>query len=346
MNPLLNVGRLAMDGIPVCDLQEAAAVPSDDWFAFWAGRGDLYAELGESAVQRGHFRSGGQLLWLGSLCWHYAQYLWVQDLDRRRQGQARKVELYDKAAPHLQPLAERIAVPIDDVSMQGFMRMPRGADGGDVPCAVLLGGLESTKEESYAFENELLARGIATFAFDGPGQGEMWESVKLVADFERYTSTVLDYLLERTGIDPSKVGVVGRSLGGHYALKSASADARFACCVSWGGFYDMSDFDRRWPLSKQAYTVVTGAPDIEAAKSIVQRALTCEGVIDGLRCPTLHHHGALDFISLRQVDSLRERAVNAPLDVIIEPEGDHCCHNLGPRIRLDIVDWLEEKLVK
>jgi 2,6-dihydroxypseudooxynicotine hydrolase len=61
------------------------------------------------------------------------------------------VELYDRAARHLVPAAERIEVPIDGVSIPGFLRVPTGErpDAG-WPCALLIGGLESTKEEYYA----------------------------------------------------------------------------------------------------------------------------------------------------------------------------------------------------
>ena len=41
-------------------------------------------------------------------------------------------------------------------------------------------------------------------------------------DFERYASAVVDWLVERPEIDPGRIGVIGRSLGGHYAPKSAA----------------------------------------------------------------------------------------------------------------------------
>lgn len=343
---MLNVGRLSMDGIPQCDLQAAESLEDGQWFAFWGARGDEYARLGAEALERGHRRTAGQLTWLGSLCWQYAQYLWHHEPERREAGQRRKVELYDLAAPNLDPPAERVNVPIDDTEIPGFLRVPAARREDErVPLAVLLGGLESTKEESYTFENELLTRGIATYAFDGPGQGEMFFSVKLRPDFERYTSAVLDHLLERSEVDPERVSVVGRSLGGHYALKSASADPRFAACVSWGGFFDMADWDNRGILARETYRYVSGAGDLEEAKRIAQASLDCAPVIDGLRCPTLHHHGGLDVIQLDQIDRLRAGAVNAALDIIVEPEGDHCCHNLGPRARFAMIDWLGEKLV-
>jgi 2,6-dihydroxypseudooxynicotine hydrolase len=208
---------------------------------------------------------------------------------------------------------------------------------------VLLGGLESTKEESYLFENLLLSRGIGTFAFDGPGQGEMLDEVTLAEDFDRYTSTVLDFLIERDGLDPGRFGVLGRSLGGHYALRSASRDQRFAACVSWGGFVSVE-----WsyePLHDRAsWRYVTKKGTEEEAREYVERSLDIGHLLKDLSCPTYVLHGALDEVPLDQIELIRRRAVNADLTIVVEPHGDHCCHNLGPTPRVRMADWLADQL--
>src|SRR6185312_5454904 len=112
-------------------------------------------------------------------------------------------------------------------------RRPPGVSGR-VPVALLLGGLESTKEESYRFENLCLARGLATCTFDGPGQGEMYFQAKLRPDFHRFTSAVLDWLDRKPEIDAARIGVIGRSLGGFYAVHWAAHEPRLKACVCWG----------------------------------------------------------------------------------------------------------------
>ena len=54
--------------------------------------------------------------------------------------------------------------------MVGNLRRPPGLDRP--PLVLLIAGLDSTKEEFFAVENIFLARGLATFSLDGPGQGE------------------------------------------------------------------------------------------------------------------------------------------------------------------------------
>jgi 2,6-dihydroxypseudooxynicotine hydrolase len=36
--------------------------------------------------------------------------------------------------------------------------------------------------------------------------------------------------------------------------------------------------------------------------------------------------------------------VNAPKEVVIEPDGDHCCHNMGNIVRPRMADWLARQL--
>lgn len=340
---MLNWGRLILDGVPYADLVSARdRDPSVSWFDHWMDTASRYERLGDEALAGGHSLSAGEYFLLGSLAAQYAQFLWFDD--RRRVGQERKVELYRRAAPLLQPAAERFDVTVDGATVPGYVRVPMfGA--GPWPAVVLLGGLESTKEESYQFEQLLLARGMATVTFDGPGQGEMFPEVPLRGDYERYSSAVLDYAEKLPEIDASRIAVLGRSLGGHYALRSASLDQRFVACVSWGGFADMDSFDDETPLTKQSWRYVTASSTLEEARERVQKLLDVRPELHKLRVPTYIQHGSLDEVPQTEVDVVKRHAVDASLHIVIEPNGDHCCHNLGPRPRIQMVDWLEEQLI-
>jgi 2,6-dihydroxypseudooxynicotine hydrolase len=176
--------RMMGDGVPGGDV----AVARDrlrrweEWYPFWAGRGDEYERLAHEALAKGRRLSAGELFWQACLSYHYAQFLWFHDPANRECGQRRKVELYKQAAPLFSPPAERFEVPFEGVTISGYLRLPLGRTGR-APVALMLGGLESTKEESYLFENRCLARGLATCTFDGPGQGEMYFEARLRPDF-------------------------------------------------------------------------------------------------------------------------------------------------------------------
>ena len=344
---ILNPGRMLSDGIPYGDYGEALdhVETLEEWFDFWAQKGDVYEALGDAALAAGNRVSGGEWLWHASLSSHYAQFMWFHDPAKREQGQRRKVELYNRAAPHLLPPAERVEVAFGDTAIPGFLRVPPGdPPAGGWPCAVLLGGLESTKEESLRFEELCLRRGLATFAFDGPGQGELFFDVKLQPDFERYTSAVLDELEARDELDATRFGVLGRSLGGFYALRSAAHDDRLRACVAWGFFYDMSDYESMPPVTQRGFAYVTGLDGADAV-AYLRETLRLDDAARRLRTRSLLLNGANDPIfPPRQMELVRGALADAPAEIVVEPEGDHCCHNMGQIVRPRMADWLANAL--
>jgi 2,6-dihydroxypseudooxynicotine hydrolase len=340
---IINSGRMISDGVPVHDLQRAIwqVRRLDDWFEFWAETGERYEVLGEEALARASEVSAGEWFWHASLSFHYAQFMWFHDPVLREHGQRRKVELYNRAAPYLVPPGRRAEIRVDQSTVPGFLRLPEGTPPSrGWPCVLLIGGLESTKEESYRFENLCLRRGLATFAFDGPGQGEMFFEVKLQHEFERWTSSVVDWLEQQDAIDRSRLAVLGRSLGGYYALRSGAADVRLRAVVAWGFFHDMDDFETMPEHTKQGFLYVSND-----SKEHLLAALDLSDVATDLRVPTLLLNGRHDPIfPERQMKRTIAALANAPKTVEIEPDGDHCCHNMGHVVRARMADWLAREL--
>jgi 2,6-dihydroxypseudooxynicotine hydrolase len=224
--------RMMGDGVPGGDVAAARDRLRrwEEWYPFWAGRGDEYERLAHEALAKGRRLSAAELFWQACLSYHYAQFLWFHDPANREGGQRRKVELYKQAAPLFSPPAERFEIPFERVTIPGYLRLPPGRTGR-APVVLMLGGLESTKEESYLFENRCLARGLATCTFDGPGQGEVYFEARLRPDFHRFASAVIDWLVTRAEVDPDRIGVIGRSLGGFYAVHTAAHEPRLKACV-------------------------------------------------------------------------------------------------------------------
>ena len=259
-------------------------------------------------------------------------------------GQRRKQELYRIAAPYLVPAARRFDLDLDRFTIPGYLRLPPG--DRQAPCVILLGGLESTKEESYLFEQMCLRRGLATCTFDGPGQGELFFQTGLRTDFERYCSRVIDYLEEQPAIDSSRIGVLGRSLGGYYAVRSAALDRRLQACACWGALFDLSWWDRIPRTTQDGFVYVTRMPDRPSAEGYLQRAVDLRGVAEELRCPLYVLHGGQDTIlpgeQVERLDTATRKVQDRTLQV--EPEGNHCCHNLSPIVRPHMADWLASRL--
>lgn len=334
---MLNWGRLILDGIGYADMVAARDRAADvSWFDFWMARADHYQSLAAHAEQEANRRTAGELLVLAALCAQYAQFLWFDE--HRLEGQRRKVELYQLAAPLLVPRAERVELSVHGLSMPVYVRRPDSA--GPHPLVIMLGGLESTKEESHQMENLALQRGMATATFDGPGQGEMWPEQGIAENFEDYTSAVIDHFVTDDSIRADAIGVLGRSLGGNYALKSAACDPRITACVVWGGFSDMDEWDAETPLTKESWRYASKVDTLEEARDHVRKALETRHVLSRLACPTYVLHGVHDEIPMSFIDTLRAYVTEAAMTIVVEPDGDHCCHNLGVEPRYRMVDWL------
>ncbi len=105
-------------------------------------------------------------------------------------------------------------------------------------------GLDSTKEELQATAEYLLARGMATLAIDGPGQGEAEYDLPIEPAYEKVATAVVDYLASRADVDGGSVGLFGVSLGGYYAARAAAREKRLKAVVDLAGPYRLDlDWD-------------------------------------------------------------------------------------------------------
>jgi 2,6-dihydroxypseudooxynicotine hydrolase len=345
---MLHWGRMINDGVPYADLAEAAALDlePEPWYRFWTGKADVYEAYGEEAERRGRLVSAGEWYWQASLSCQYAQFMLVESPALREAGQRRKADLYLRAAPYLVPAAERFEVDVDGVRIPGYVRIPPGAaPETGWPCVLLVGGLESTKEESYLFEQLCLRRGLATLTFDGPGQGEVFFELKIVKPYERYASAVVDWALANAPVDAGRLGVLGRSLGGYYAVRIAACEPRLRACVSWGGFFDMSESNAMPTPVLKGFLYAADIEDEDEGHAYLRATLDLGDVAEELSIPTLVVHGGRDVIfSEHQFELLKTRLTNAQAEFVLEPEGDHCCHNMGHVVRPRMADWLAGQL--
>ena len=122
----------------------------------------------------------------------------------------------------------------------------------------------------------------------------MYFQAKLRPDFHRFTSAVLDWLAKRPEIDADRIGIIGRSLGGFYAIHSTAHDPRFKACVCWGVLFDLSyyDQDQMRDPARRGFAFVAGYDDSEKAGPYLRGTLDLSGQAELVRCPVYALHGA------------------------------------------------------
>jgi 2,6-dihydroxypseudooxynicotine hydrolase len=336
--------RFTMNGVTAGDFERITSGLQrwEDWCAAWSAVGAEHEELGRTALAAGHQISAGAHLAQAAVYYHFAKFLFVNDLDQMRTAHMAAVRCLDDALPYLDPPGRRIEIPFDGSHMVGVLRQPPGE--GPHPVMIMIPGLDSTKEELRSTEELFLARGIATFSVDGPGQGEAEYDLAIRGDWEVPGAAIIDRLSTEPGLDAARIGVWGVSLGGYYAPRVASGDDRVRCCVALAGPFIFADnWANRPSLTREAFRVRSKSPDMDSAWAVAAQ-LSLAGRAEKIRCPLLAVMGKLDrLIPWQDAARLVEEA-SGPSELLLLEQGNHGCANLAPFHRYRTADWVAEQL--
>jgi hypothetical protein len=201
------VARLCVNGIAVSDFNDilGSLASWDDWCRAWSARASVHEALGQEALALGQSVSAGEHLSRAAVTYHFAKYLFVQDMNQLRAAHRKAVDCLTLALPHLDPPGERVLIPYENTHLAGVLRLPGGIRRP--PVVLMTMGLNSTKEELGTFELMFLKRGMATLTFDGPGQGEAEYDLPIRADYENVVGPVIDWLATRPDIDCERLGI-------------------------------------------------------------------------------------------------------------------------------------------
>lgn len=336
--------RMLADGIVLQDVRHVRAQAAEwaDWLPAWLERADVHERHAVDALAKGAGLTAASHFIRASLCAHYAQFMAFHDPSAKDAAAARKVALYHRAAPLLAPPADAIEIPFVGGSLPGYLRLPPGS--GPAACAVLVGGLDAAKEDAQQFSDLCLARGIATLAFDGPGQGEAYlRGRRFGPGFAQAISAAIDALEGDQRIAARRIGLVGRSLGGYLAADGAARDPRVAACVVWSALWDMRSFERKPPLIKDGYQAMTGTRSWDEARSAVS-FVDLRAKAQSIQCPLYILHGGRDNSTPVAGARALATAAGGPVELVVYPEGIHCNHDLAHVVRPAMADWLAARL--
>jgi 2,6-dihydroxypseudooxynicotine hydrolase len=336
--------RMLADGLILQDIRAAREAVSQwsGWGEFWMARARIHERAGEESFAKGYRLTAGEHFARGSLCAHYGQFLYFAFPEVKRQASDMKVQLFQKAAPLVEPPAERLEIPYEGAVLPAFLRVPQRSR--PVPCVVLVGGLDAAKEDAHQFSSLCVARGLATIAFDGPGQGETYyRGLRLDASYHRAVSAVIDYLETRPEIDRAKIGVMGRSTGGFLASQAAALDPRITACVVWGAMYDLRQFARIPPLVKDGFQMITRSKNWDEAE-VAMRFVNLHGLAGRITCPLYVLHGGKDNITPPYNATRLVAEAKGPTTLALYEDSIHCNHDVAYIARPDMADWLARHL--
>lgn len=317
----------------------------ESWYSAWAERARHFEELGDRAVSHKHPASAAEYLLTASLLYHFAQINTRPENPRKVEGAQRSVACYRKAAPLFDPSAKHISFTLEDVKLPGYLRCPPGITRP--PVVVLINGANSSKEELHPWTEVFLRRGLATVIFDGPGQGEMaprhGRSRFRADDYDQAVATVLDWVQGEDYLNGKSIALWGMSLGGLLAAQAAARDRRVRAIVSVGGLSSLDNYANLSAPTQEEMRDLTGFQTLRETEAYFASAYN-KTHLGPIACPFLVVHGALDeIVSTDEALRLAARAGDFG-ELLVLNEGVHCCYNLYQELRLQIADWVMDKL--
>ena len=336
--------RFVANGVTLTDFEEVTAAMKsyDDWCGAWSARAALHEQVGREALAKKHFLTAGEGLQRAGVYYHFASFLFVHDVAQMKAAHKKQIECRQLALPHLSPPGERVEIPYQGKFLAGILRKPAGV--ARPPVVVMACGLDSTKEETEAYERPFLDRGMAILVFEGPGQGEAQYDFAIRGDYEVAVKAVIDFVETRGDLDSSRLGMWGVSLGGYYAPRAAAHDKRIKACIALGGPFDWgAAWDGLPTLTREAFRVRSHAKTMDDARANA-KTLSLAGVAQNITCPIYIVNGRLDRIVPASDAERLAREVKGPAELVMIEDGNHIANNRAFRWRSQSADWMREKL--
>ncbi|WP_367048583.1 alpha/beta fold hydrolase [Streptomyces sp. Je 1-332] len=282
-----------------------------DWGPSFLHTGHGYLQRAENAENAGSPRSAGEYLLMAARWFHLATLAPYTEAPR---AAAEADHAFGRALTVLEPDARRVS----GEGFTGWLRGPADAPG----TVVVVPGLNSAKEEFLDLASALLARGLAVFAMDGPGQGVLAATTTFVPDYERVVGRVIDTL----GV--ARIGLVGLSLGGYFAARAAALEPRVAAVATVSGPFRL-DWEELPPPVRDIMTQRAGGA---AAAHEFARHVDLAALAPRIVAPLLVVEGEQDAIpGVANGERLARLAPHG--SYLSVPHGDHLLGNARP-------DWL------
>jgi dienelactone hydrolase len=346
-------------------LQAVAGTPPvgdlEAWYNEWYGLAQQVEGYARAAEDQGHPATAADAYFRATHYYQWAVTFQPTDDPRRRPTYQRHLDAFHRFASLGEDGVEIVEVPYEGRSLPAYFVPARAEASRPTPAVVYFGGLDSCKEELYPLAAALRRRSVSCLVVDGPGQGEALKLRGLVSrhDYEVPAAAAYDYLVGRGDVDPSRIGLVGISMGGYYAGRALAFEKRFKVGVAWSGQYD---YRQTWvrrldirpgaPISAPPHHVfeVLGVASWEEVLKRLE-PYSLRGVAREITCPFLIVHGEDDRQILLQDALALYKEVGTEekeLRIFTDQEGGsaHCqidCKEPGLSF---VADWLADRLAR
>jgi pimeloyl-ACP methyl ester carboxylesterase len=351
----------------------------ESWYREWNRTAERISKIAETCLAQGHAVSAREAFLRASNYYRCAEFFMHMEIGKT---DVRAMSTYEKSVAcfrkgmQLFPSGfEQVKIPYEGTSLPGYFYR---VDDSSTPRPTLLihGGYDSTGEEQY-FETvpDALERGYNCLVFEGPGQGSVirCQNLPFRPDWENVVTPVMDYALTRTEIDPKRITLIGKSMGGMLAPRAAAFEHRLAACIAIDGLYSLiptrygqfigkaeaapseeqmnafleqemqKNVNMHWAISQGMWTMQARSLSDCMQK---MRQYTLDGIAGQIECPTLVCDAEEDHMFTGQPRMLFD-ALRCPKSYLLFTADDaaeeHCHAGATLLLNQRIFDWLDEK---
>lgn len=305
------------------------------------GKGAYWADLGVKTQARDNY--------LTAMLWCLFAELFIEEPFLRSRVHPLYQDAYRKAGESFSSPIRQVSVGYGEGTLTAYLRLPETPGTitrlASKPCAILLNGLSSTKEELHFTENALLAADIATLSFDYPGMHEDTSQALQTLDVDALAYSLCALLAAQREIDITRVALYGVSFGARLALHlSTMMPERFKAVVALSAPFDMlADVQTLHSTLEQEAAIYPGT----TTSALVEfgKKTSLANRLQRITAPLLVAGGGRDLIALPEETSfIYELAASADKKLILCPSAGHVCSEMMPSLRHEIAQWIKQRV--
>lgn len=325
---------------------------TESWVREFEAYGDTQRALAKEWQAEGRIRSASELLMKA-----YYGYRQAWQFAGRTDAFDRLIHKYETAFTDSIALTDlplvAIEIPYEHTSLPGF----RLNAGPDAPTLLVIGGLDSCREDMYHLIGlNAWRRGYTTVIVDLPGQGSTpYRGLHLLEETEHPIGVVIDHLIDVYGQDPAQLALMGMSAGGYMVSRAVMTEERIAACVASTPISDGSGIlppsaiealSVRGAMSDtfRMYQWRSGTTTPAEFASLVATFRADPGMV---RCPYLTIAGTGESPAFLNQARQWHAGLSAARKTIIELDDTtgadaHCQVNNPTRLAQEVTDWLDK----
>jgi pimeloyl-ACP methyl ester carboxylesterase len=307
------------------------------------------------AEGEGHTATAGEHWFAAALLWALAVWPLWEPSDELLELDRRKNEAYlawAKYAPHHVELVE---IPFGDGHLPAWFHLPPSFNGEAVPTVLTCGGMDGARETCVSrLGDELLTRGFAVLAFDGPGQGESAvHGIHVTAtNWIETGNKLVAWARERPEVDENRLVGRGTSFGAFWITQiAATQPTLLGASASLPPFEPSvhTAFERASPTFKARHMFMAGLFHDEDGFDRMVAGYDLRELIGEMQVPWQVVSGGADELSPVEWVYELARRCPSPSSLLVYDGARHGLQEslapvLGPPWATSVADWLLDRV--